>query len=271
MIDAYAIRYRLSDLSTAAREEFPFHLVLGKISNEITTLRAQVMLATNGAAHGGPVADVSAQAALLNMLLIAGRLYEAWDFLRDSENGRAYKLCEPHLNLDAKQARKWLSKYFSRQNLVAKLRNKAAFHWDRSNIDEAIRSLPEDDLITDVISPARGQTYYGGGFILSIAQMHNLVAGNDLQESLELIRDNLLDVAAKFQDFTEGVNASFLERHVGLNQEKFQQGKFEIEGPDIEEATIPYFVDSTNLRERASSEKRRRKRKASLLGSTTSV
>lgn len=227
------------------------------------------MLSINGANGEGPLASVSMPAALLTMKLLCGRLYEAWQFVTNKDNGAAFKAIEPHLDSQATEARRSLGRYFGADNIITKVRNKAAFHWDREHVAAAIATLSDDEYITEFLAPVRGQVYYGSGAILDFAQLHSIIGASSAEKSLDIFRNEVLDTATNFQTFAEGVNSSFLERHVGLSREKFDEVRVDIDAPKVETANIAYFVDLTDLQGRLAREESRGRLKARLLNSAS--
>jgi hypothetical protein len=243
-VELYPISYRLADLADVPRDELTAHLALGRIANDINMLRLQLMLTANGSGGSGPVADINAAAAIMNAKLLAGRLHEAWSFITSKLMGRLLRRLGDLVPKDAHEHRASLSRYFgTRGNLISRLRNKVSFHIDDVTAFEAVAALDPDKTITDYLSAYRGSVYYGGGWLLAVKQLQIIMEGCDVDEALRRLHDEPSTIATTMLDFTEALNASFLERHLGLSREKMTAAKIELLGmPDIRDATMPALV-----------------------------
>jgi hypothetical protein len=117
--------------------------MLGQLANDINLLQKQLIFAVNGFGVGSePEHQASVAQAMLAQRLLAGRLNEAYEFIRTAECHAATRDYEASLPDEWRAARKSLNAYFGADNLIRRLRNKLAFHFDVKATREAYDTVP---------------------------------------------------------------------------------------------------------------------------------
>ena len=251
MVEIHPLVFTKGGLSAVPRNELLFHMLFAQLANEIQILRKQVMLASNSIGEAGPASDAGVAAAHVNLRLLAGRLYEGGQLLRGKPAGVVHQVYEGELDPTAVQAHRSIMKYFGRRsNLIGSLRNKVSFHWDHESIAQAFDEMPDDLVLTDYIAWECGNCLYYSGALLSVGQMTAIAGLDDAGAALERIFNEVTEVANWFETYAQGFMFVFASRYLSPSKDMFARVRQTIDGcPDIQTATLPYFLDTDSGRQ----------------------
>jgi hypothetical protein len=144
-------------LEKAPADERRPYLQLGLLANEINLLQRDLLVL----ARTSEISELDQEAAAAHILLtarvLAGRTHEGWQLL--TKNAAIRTAHEADSNF--KDAWKRLGAYFGKgDNLVAKLRNKVAFHNDAELAEAAYQKLSEVSF-SEHVSAHRGGCLFG--------------------------------------------------------------------------------------------------------------
>lgn len=249
MVEVHPLVFTKAGLASVPKQEILFHLLLAQAANEVLILRKQMMLAGNAAGPPGAISDAAVAIAQVNLRLLAGRLYEGYRLLKSPEAGAIFQTYKAELDPEAIEARKAIMKYFGAgQSLIEKVRNKASFHWDYKTNLQAFEEMPNDLPLTDYIAWEVGNTLYYSGALLSQGQMATLLGMNDTVSASDRMHGDVTTMSNWFDTYAQGFMLAFAVRYLSPSEELFSSVRQNLEGcPDIQSATLPYFLDTESL------------------------
>jgi hypothetical protein len=215
-----------------------FYLSLGQISNEITLLRAQMLISQNMRGH--PLHDVASGAfALLNARFLAGKLFEGWEWC----NGARAQLAKYKRDKEARKAWKKIAAYFNaKDTIIQRIRHEVAFHSDRELAIQAYENFEADEHLVEYLTPHIGASLYGTANSLTTLMMVALTGEPDREIALGRILDEINDVSSWFIDYIQAVQMAFVLEHIKPDWITFQDGCIKLaDAPAASECRIGLF------------------------------
>ena len=141
------VRIPLAAFRTLSRDERNLLLTFSHATNELGALLRVVMIAQNQPSVA-PIYDLyTATQAFTLQKVAAGKLYECWNpiTLRYFSTGLG-RIYDPKLLPQGQDSLAKLKRYFGRStNIIALIRNDAAFHYSRHDVSTHLDELTEDD------------------------------------------------------------------------------------------------------------------------------
>jgi hypothetical protein len=132
-----------------------------------------------------------------------------------------------------------LKKYFGKENIINKMRNKIAFHADMDTAREGYRAFSHDDMFIDYHSPFRGNCLYYSAEKIEGTAMLQLADSADPQKAVNQIVDEINLISKLFGDFILDFMNVFLVRYVAHTIDIAQVTI--ADGPPLDTVTIPFF------------------------------
>ena len=91
-----------------------------------------------------PLDKIPSRAGMTHALfvdrMLAGKLCEGWTLFRERYQGTSLsKEYDKLLDTEVRKAIKKLNKYFGKSNVLSRIRNRFAFHYDPSDLDKIIQ------------------------------------------------------------------------------------------------------------------------------------
>lgn len=175
----------------------------------------------------------------------AGKLFEGYQLLSKSYQGSSLsKEYTPNLSEEAKSALKNINIYFSKENVIYKIRNTLAFHYDPKTLDNGFLDSPDDfDIFLEKDGSANTLFYFG-----EIVAGRALISGSgNLHSRTENPFENLVKEIFKVARwFTKVTNEIFV-----LFANKYSENIWEEEPVELEfqglisilDIQIPWFTD----------------------------
>lgn len=142
------------------------------------------------------------------------------------------------LSNPAKGSIKELKRYFAKNNLISKIRNKYAFHYNRENVEDQLNHITQDRTLSMLISEYQGNSLFAFSDTIINSSILNSINPNDQQKAMDtLVEEVILKVCKKFQNFGYGVVELIIEKL------KFYCEEIELEDIlAIKDVKLPYFV-----------------------------
>jgi hypothetical protein len=133
----------------------------GHISNEISILQKILVACMNYRGESAVAQDGYSTQNLVVAKILGGKLIEAWRVLERLYYGsRLSRRMAPALMEGAQIAETELKRYFSRANLLSKVRNTGAFHYSGDMIPETISALPDEFPVKIYLAEEAGNSLY---------------------------------------------------------------------------------------------------------------
>lgn len=221
------------DLSKLRSKELDFFIQGGWMLNEISILH-KLTIFSNKHSDIQIVRNVQNSQSLFLLTLLAGKLCEGWKyFVKKSLH------YQNHLTPTALENIEKLKAYFStRDNLINKIRNKIAFHYDPKHIMDVFYGTPDDEVFELYLNQSVGNSF---AFISSVLLLNSILQDDEGSDPIEVIDKffmEILGVANWFIIFLQECLAVIVERQIPVKLEKS-----DVPAAIMEEVVAPFFVE----------------------------
>jgi hypothetical protein len=231
-------------LDQAPEEERLTYLMAGNLANDLLILQKLLIMSSRSAADmGEPHSTPINGSTLLLAKLLAGRLYEGWNWLR----GVSTKNVRIHFAQDkdgeAFCCYRQITDYFGRDNIIEALRQKVGFHADV----EAMRSgyaLLVYEPVTEYLSDQRGNSFFASADTALIGTVCHLARTDDVVVGLGRVADELAHVASLFGDLCNQIAMYFCIDLLDVDAQDQLENFIELDVPLLDDLRLPFFTDS---------------------------
>lgn len=236
----------------APEGERSLFLSVAHLVNEINALRKLVLWSYYFSSSGNTTED-SGQVSLTAMFLklLAGKLNEGQELLRKTFYGtgisRDYL---PFLTEEGQHALSDIKRYFKGRNAVHEVRKGFAFHYSPDEMNAVIPDISEELTLYIEDGGSANNLYYFAEVIANTAMLKSIKAV-DLQDAFERFSGEVRQVAGWFTVACDSLMLEFLKRH---SDGIWNGNAKEVDIDDLrpfEEVRIPWFSDTSRLREQA--------------------
>lgn len=245
MISLYRLKFTKRDLASVPIEEKILYFMLGEATNSVSVLSKQILFWLNDRAGQGEV-HVSARTAgaAINVKLLAGVLYEAWQLLAGAEHSRVFRTYSALLDADDAAALAAIKVYFNRSdNLVKTLRRKLAFHNDYATAVAAFNAFPEDEQVETYIAEYFGNMFNNGAHLITAYATTHLASERDLIDALNKMADEVLTISNLIERYGHGFSAVFARLYLEPLHEVSGIPAVTIDdAQNMQQVCVPYFI-----------------------------
>lgn len=247
MISVIPIKYDKLMLAKVPPDECALHFMMAQIGNDVATLQKQILFCFNRDEHELELPVGAARTASGVMLagFLAGRLYEAWTLLRERTHSEIYGRYEPDMPPEGREALAKIKKYFNRENLVQRIRQKLAFHTDLTVVQQAYEQMDDDQTFTDYISDQNGNTHYHGAATLNAVAMARLTGETSFAAGLNKVMMELPPLGGLVATYIQLFMIVFLKRYVSPSWEDAKRNAISFEAPRLRTVRMPYFCEAS--------------------------
>jgi hypothetical protein len=225
--------------------------------NELTVLNRLLMCTIEYPEDANELHN-SAQSVQLWCLLqvLIGKIFETWKMLRDRFLG-----CNPvdpivaALSPEHRYCLAWLSRYFaSKDNALATIRDKAAFHYDKLNTERALSYIaPEEDMVYLAQQPINTVYYLGSSLVFRT--LFTMISDNEdgvavgsrkdrTKQGLNIAIRDASQANVSLHRALYGLIEALLEKAEGKPLHALKQDRIDIKGaPDPDTVRLPLFLD----------------------------
>jgi hypothetical protein len=186
----------------------------------------------------------NAQSLVLGRVL-AGKIYECWNLLKSAFFSTALsKSYVPQFDEEAKQALEGIKRYFGRENPIASVRNKHAFHYALDQIDAGYRAVIDGDPLEIYLAKANANTLFAFGDTIAGRAMLETIKPGDARGAFETLIDDTTKMVGLLNTVTGQIMAICIKAHLGSDLYSLGARVIEVEGaPESQEVSIPYFIE----------------------------
>jgi hypothetical protein len=222
-----------------------FLLLAGHMQNEINSVHKVFVWCLHS---GGSRSDSSIESlangaqALIYARVLTGKLCEAWDAVGKYWFGtKLSQRLEPKLHFVAREANTKLKAYFSRSNMIYRVRNSFAFHYSATEVSASWESVADDLTFEVILGGTVGNNLYLGAELAANAALLKTIDPANPEQGLSVFFDEVQSTAANVTDFLEGAIMVILEDLFGTDIG--QLGREEEIFPTLAYAQVevPYF------------------------------
>ena len=176
---------------------------------------------------------------------LVGKLLEAWNLL-----GTAYfasKLSLTYgskLDANAQSALKELGRYFGRENLINKVRNSFAFHYEVKDVRAVLSSeLNADELVSYMGETNANTVHYFSEYAINYAMLGSISA--DPADAMSRLMAESQKVVGWFNDAAQAIMFTLAETYLLAEDGTISTNEVEIgQVPVAEDLEIPFFIES---------------------------
>lgn len=242
-ITVHPITISKEKLDEAPEEERLTYLMAGNLANDLLTLQKLLVISSNTAAEMGEAHSTPVNGStLLIVKLLAGRLYEGWNWLRGPSTTHIKKLFAQDKSCPAWICYREITGYFGRENIIEKLRQKVGFHADAHAMQEGYALLGAQP-VTEFVSEQRGNSFYGSADMALIGALCHLAGTNDVAVALGRVADEISHVSGLFGDLVVQIAMHFCIDVLDIDAQGQLNKVIEIDVPALGDLRLPYFSD----------------------------
>lgn len=246
MVKLHPIKYYKKELASVDENERILHFMMQQIANDVSMLHKLLIFYLQAPAEElPPVRSARTAMALMLAQFLAGRLYEAWNLLRERPHAKVYQRYSATLSIEAADALAKIKQYFNQpHNLIEKVRNKLAYHTDIETMRAAYYEHPETEAFVDFAADSVGNTFYQGASTLSAIAVKQLADTKDLATGLDQFMKEVRTVGHWLIDYVQGFMLQFVLQHIDPRWEIVSQAAIEVPGPRLVDFHAPFFCEA---------------------------
>lgn len=192
------VPFTKSDFIAVPQEDRVLFFMAAQTANELAMLRSMILQTLDSRPRDKALKETRLGLVFFFARQLAGRVTEGWEKLfrsegKDQQFQRLWeKLPQSARNLamksEVEDARNLLKAAFDEEApILRRVRNKLAFHFDKSVVAGAFDILPDDVPLNDFHTGRRGSTFYGGAdTVMALAASH-LIGSADPTHGMDRI------------------------------------------------------------------------------------
>jgi len=245
MLQIHHITLSRQQLDVIPANERRLLILLAHAANELNIL-AKLFHFTAQASSEIPMLLLAENAqGLVVGRLLTGKIYEFWQLLQTSFFGSALsKTYQCQFDAEALAALNALKHYFSRENIIATVRNKFAFHYNPAQIDAGYEALVEGDALEVYLAQHNVNSLYAFGDIIVGRAMLESINPTDHRAAFEMLIAQTSEIVSHIDTVISQIMAICFKAYLGRDLYALGAKIMEIEGaPDSQEVAIPYFIE----------------------------
>ncbi|WP_397606171.1 hypothetical protein [Sphingorhabdus sp.] len=254
MIEVYSVSYTVAELKAVPKADRTFFLAMTGLANDLQTLTKQFRISMNFSDESKIVQQGAHSVAMLNLRMLAGRMYEGWK----SISGHYPKLADVYdqrLGEQAKQARLELNRYFKPSletskpkppaSLLEMVRHKIGFHSDWTLISKNFDVFEDDAEMGEYFCETMGNTLYFSAELIHLQTLSTLQGKPvDPIVALDRLISDAIAVTGWINHFAFGFAHAFLSLHFEHKLQAMPQNFDLIMGqPEFDDLRLPFFVE----------------------------
>jgi hypothetical protein len=244
-IHIHQIALSRAQLATLPEAERNLFVLLGHSANEVSAL-AKLFHYCAGNRPTEPILEKAHNSqALLMGRLLTGKIYEFWIMLRAGYFGSALsRTYDQLLEADARNALGEMGRYFGADNLIERVRNGHAFHYDVSQIQQGFAAVVDGDPLDIYLAEANANSLYAFADTIAGRAMLESIRPQDPATAFSLLISETSRAVGWVNIVVAGLMMTCLRRHLGNNLYALGANEINIEGaPNSQEVTIPFFIE----------------------------
>lgn len=227
------------ELESLTKSELNFLIQACAMLNEINILH-KITLFSNKDVKTDAGRRAQNSQSLFLLIILAGKLWEGWELVEKAYFGT--KLSKTYHNLLPQETIDRLNdlkSYFGKSdNLIKKVRNKIAFHYDSPEILDQFYKAPKNEIFEIYLSKSQGNCFYFLPYVLLLNAILEWTSISDPLKATDTFFSDVLTIARWFIDFLNLCVVTIAKKNIAWKWE-------EIDIPDpvgIDEVVLPYFV-----------------------------
>src|SRR5262249_30323349 len=157
---------------------------------------------------------------MLIIKLLAGKLYEGRKLIAKMYSGKKlHQKYQTLLNDEGRAALQQINSYFGRNNIIKKIRQEVAFHFEAKDIPATFSKFADTELMQEYWGASHaGHNLAFGAELLTVRTMQH-VTGLPEDKALVAIFKETTEAATWFGAFTQNYTGVLMSQYIGITQE----------------------------------------------------
>lgn len=233
-----------SKFDNVPEDERTFIIGFGHIVNEINFLQKLLYWTAPSEEEPAIIRRAHSSQAMTVAKLLAGKLWESWQFLQKAYFSRVSANYDNVLNEEAKEAINNLKQYFKGINIVSTVRNEFAFHYSVDHIREGFSLPPDTDEWQVVLSEASGNNLYYLADLVANYAMLNSINQKDHRNAMDRLLEELTKISRWFIIFGDACWIIVTKKYLRDSGAGIPVQEVNLEDcPTINEVEVPFFIE----------------------------
>lgn len=238
-------KLRRETLESVPDAERTLLVLLGHAANELSVLTKLFHFCATPADEAEVLMQARNAQALVLGRLLTGKIYECWQLLQSAYFGsQVSRTYAPLLDPAPSAAIDSLGRYFGRDNVIERVRNRFAFHYSPDQVPLGFAKLIDGDSLDIYLSETNANTLYSFAESVTGRALMESIDPADHSRSVGTLIDETTDAIGWLNEAIAGIFTTCFRRHIGGNIYELGAKPLDIEGaPDWKSVAIPYFVE----------------------------
>lgn len=248
MIRIHHIRLSRKQLDSVPEPERRLLVLMAHAGNELNVLSKLFHFSARAESTSPILQEAENTQSMVLGRLLTGKIYECWKMMQSAffRSGLSKKY-ESQFDTEASEALAGLKRYFGRDNLIEKVRNRHAFHYSPDQIDAGYRTLVDDDPLEIYLAKVNANTLYTFADAVAGRAMLEDIKPGDHQRAFEMLVDETTSAVARINEVIAATMMICVKTYLGGDLYALGARVIEIEGaPDSQTVSIPYFIEVTD-------------------------
>ena len=245
MVDLHRVDLTREQLDRIPDGERRLLVLVAHASNELNTLAKLFHFAAGSTADEGLTSQAETMQALVLARALTGKIYEFWQLLQNSFFGaRLSREYEPLLDTESAASLDELKRYFGKENLVAIVRNKFAFHYSGDQIDAGYAALVDGDPLQIYLAKHNANTLFSFAETIAGRPMLEAIRPGDPTGAFESLVAETSRMVGCIGMVAAGLMVVCMQRNIGANLYELGATAVSVDGvPESQAVRIPYFIE----------------------------
>jgi hypothetical protein len=188
------------------------------------------------------IKDTQTNLFLFCIKLIAGKAYEGFKILDDNIYKKSLlNSFKGRISEDSLKNLKEIEEYFTRDNLLGKIRNQYSFHYYPKNFESSYKKISEDEKMSFYVGDGMLDFFYDFSENIINTSMLELTGETCRDSSVKRLLKELTDVYALLLSLHGFISDMFI--NIKLDSKKFEL----VELKKFEDIELPFFTENKKL------------------------
>lgn len=236
-----------SQLDKVPVDERRLLILLAHAANELNVLVKLFHYAAGSVAENAPphLEQAHNTQALVLGRTLTGKIYEWWMLMQAAFFGsKLSQVYEPLFEPEPRSALEALKRYFGKDNIISRVRNKFAFHYSLDQVDAGYAAVTDGDPLDSYIAKHNANTLYAFAETVTGRAMLDAINPKDHKAAFGQMIDETSRAVSQIADVTGQIMGLCFSRHIGGNFYDLGANVIEVSGaPDSQTVAIPYFIE----------------------------
>jgi len=257
-IQLHHVALTKAQLDAMPASERNFLVLLAHSANEIAVLSKLFHYCAGGRPRKHLPRQVLNVQAMLMGRLVTGKIFECWKILqRMYFNKPLQQKYHSKLDPEARATLDEMEKYFRGSNLIKRVRDKHAFHYDVHQIADGHRTLNEAEPLDVYLGKIQANTLYAFADVIAGRAMMECIQRDDPQKALNMLITETSRAIGWINLGTGALMAACFKEHIGGSLYALGAKIVTIDGaPNSQLVRIPYFIEVSRKKPRKSRRKK---------------